>query len=105
MTLSLVFESLMKALSDQEISQHLETLPSWKLNDGKLLWEHEFSDFKQAFGFMTQLALYAEQENHHPEWFNVYNRLRIELQTHDLQGISLKDIEFAKTCEDYLKKV
>jgi 4a-hydroxytetrahydrobiopterin dehydratase len=54
-----------------------------------------FKDFTQAFGFMTQLALYAEKHNHHPEWFNVYNRVELTLTTHDVGGISVLDAAFA----------
>jgi 4a-hydroxytetrahydrobiopterin dehydratase len=54
-----------------------------------------FKDFAQAFGFMTQLALYAEKHNHHPEWFNVYNRVELTLTTHDMSGISPLDVAFA----------
>lgn len=55
----------------------------------------EFSDFKEAFSFMTKVALYAEQVNHHPEWFNVYNKVNIELTTHDAGGLTEKDYKFA----------
>jgi 4a-hydroxytetrahydrobiopterin dehydratase len=54
-----------------------------------------FNDFAQAFGFMTQLALYAEKHNHHPEWFNVYNRVELTLTTHDVGGVSPLDVAFA----------
>ncbi len=58
-----------------------------------------FNDFAQAFGFMTQLALYAEKHNHHPEWFNVYNRVELTLTTHDVGGISPLDVAFAQQAD------
>ncbi|KAJ1656035.1 hypothetical protein IWQ61_004322 [Dispira simplex] len=57
-----------------------------------------FQDFNQAFGFMSQVALKAEAMNHHPEWFNVYNRVEVTLSTHDCQGLSTNDIELATFC-------
>jgi 4a-hydroxytetrahydrobiopterin dehydratase len=60
-----------------------------------------FKDFNQAFGFMTRTALYAEQVCHHPEWFNVYNRVEVTLSTHDVQGLSSNDFEMAKKMNSY----
>jgi 4a-hydroxytetrahydrobiopterin dehydratase len=63
--------------------------------NGKLNRAFEFSDFVEAFGFMTKVALEAEKLNHHPEWRNVYNKLNIDLVTHDIGGISNYDIKLA----------
>jgi len=83
-------------LSEKEIQENLESLSGWTLNaEQKLEREFQFSDFKQAFSFMTAMALEAEQKQHHPEWFNVYNKVRVELTTHDVGGISQKDIKMA----------
>lgn len=82
-------------LDDQQLQQALDTLEGWQLRDEKLYREFRFDDFKQAFAFMTRAALWAEQHNHHPEWFNVYNRVDISLTTHDADGISQLDIDFA----------
>ncbi|KAF0748553.1 pterin-4-alpha-carbinolamine dehydratase [Aphis craccivora] len=57
--------------------------------------EFLFSDFIQAFGFMTQVALKSEKMNHHPEWFNVYNKVQVTLSTHDVSGLSSNDINLA----------
>lgn len=82
-------------LSDRELQERLVSLDGWVLDHGKLYREFKFPNFVQAFGFMTQVALIAEAMNHHPEWFNVYNQVRIHLSTHDAGGISAKDVELA----------
>jgi 4a-hydroxytetrahydrobiopterin dehydratase len=86
-------------LTDDQIQQELKSLPGWSLQDGKLHKEFVFKDFTQAFGFMTKAALYAEKMDHHPEWFNVYNKLRVDLMTHDAGGITANDVALAKTFE------
>lgn len=70
-------------------------LDGWSVVDGKLHKEYVFRDFVEAFAFMTAGALCAERKNHHPEWFNVYNRVRVDLATHDAGGITTWDIELA----------
>ena len=85
-----------KKLTDAEIQKNLEQLNDWTVENGKLHKEFQFDTFVTAFGFMTQLALLAESMNHHPEWFNVYNRVTIDLMTHDAGGISELDFELAK---------
>ncbi|GMV80041.1 MAG: hypothetical protein AMXMBFR7_12250 [Planctomycetota bacterium] len=82
-----------------EIEAALKALPAWKLKEGKLYREYRFADFITAFGFMTQAALVAESMNHHPEWFNVYHTVKVELTTHDAGGISAKDFELAQRME------
>jgi 4a-hydroxytetrahydrobiopterin dehydratase len=84
-----------KQLSDSEIRERLGLVPAWKLDGNKLRREFAFSDFVAAFGFMTRVALLAEKADHHPEWFNVYNKVRIELTTHDAGGLSERDFELA----------
>lgn len=86
-------------LSDAEISSRLATLPNWTVAAGKLHRELRFATFVEAFGFMAALALVAERMNHHPEWFNVYNRVVIDLTTHDAQGITALDFELAAAAE------
>ena len=82
-------------LTDVEIDARLAELPGWKVVAGKLHRELQFADFVQAFGFMARAALIAERMNHHPEWFNVYNKVVVDLTTHDAGGISAKDFELA----------
>lgn len=76
----------------------LERVPDWRFDadhGGSITREFVFKDFVQAFGFMTQLALTAEKHDHHPEWSNVYNRVTIRFTTHDVKGLSMKDIDLA----------
>lgn len=88
-----------KKLTDAEIQENLEAIDGWTIQNGKLHKEFKFDTFVTAFGFMTQLALVAESMNHHPEWFNVYNRVTIELTTHDAGGISELDFQWAKRAD------
>jgi len=83
-------------LSSEEIQKELKELTGWSLINGKLHKDFEFTDFNQAFGFMTRAAMEIEKMNHHPEWFNVYNRLSVDLMTHDAGGITHNDINLAK---------
>ena len=83
-------------LSQEEINEELKNLPGWSVVNEKLHKEIEFESFNQAFGFMTRAAMEIEKINHHPEWFNVYNRITVELTTHDAGGITKKDINLAK---------
>ncbi|MEO9310181.1 MAG: 4a-hydroxytetrahydrobiopterin dehydratase [Nitrososphaera sp.] len=83
-------------LSDEQIKEELRKLPGWLLQNGKLHKEYVFKDFVEAFAFMTKAALHAEAMNHHPEWFNVYNKLKVDLMTHDAGGITSNDIALAK---------
>jgi 4a-hydroxytetrahydrobiopterin dehydratase len=83
-------------LSDEDLTTALETLPGWRIEEGKLHREFTFDDFVAAFGFMARAALCAERSNHHPEWFNVYNTVRVDLSTHDAGGITEMDVALAK---------
>ena len=83
-------------LSDEQIQAELNGLNGWSVVNGKLHKEFEFSDFNEAFGFMTRASMHIEKMNHHPEWFNVYNKLVIDLMTHDAGGITENDINLAK---------
>lgn len=82
-------------LSNDLIEQELLDLPGWMLKDGKLHKAFKFKNFIQAFGFMTQVAIIAEKQDHHPEWFNVYNEVIVDLVSHDSKGITPRDIKLA----------
>jgi len=87
-------------LSESEIAVALSTLPGWKLQGGKLHREYEFVDFVAAFSFMTGAALVAQGMDHHPEWFNVWNKVQIDLATHDASGVTNLDVKLAHSMED-----
>ncbi len=86
----------MMKLSSEQISEELKNIPGWSIKDEKLHKDFEFESFNQAFGFMTRAAMEIEKMNHHPEWFNVYNKLTVDLMTHDAGGITENDIQLAK---------
>ena len=83
-------------LTEMQVSEAVSSLAGWELLDGKLHREFQFRNFVEAFGFMSRVALVAEKMNHHPEWFNVWNTVRIDLSTHDVGGLSSRDVELAK---------
>lgn len=83
-------------LSHEEIQAALDQLPGWTVRDDKLSRDFKFKNFIQAFGFMTSAAIEAEKMNHHPEWFNVYSTVKVQLTTHEAQGITLLDFELAR---------
>ena len=77
----------------------LKTLPAWaKVEGGRdaIQRTFKFKDFNTAFGFMTRAALMADKLDHHPEWFNVYNRVEVTLSTHDADGVTALDVELAR---------
>jgi len=82
-------------LSDAEIHQQLPTIPGWTLASGKLHKNFECKDFVDAFAKMTRVAFAAESLNHHPEWFNVWNKVQLDLNTHSVKGISSLDFQLA----------
>ena len=82
-------------LPDAEITRRLATVSGWSHTKGKLRREFKFRDFSQAFGFMARVALVAEKMDHHPDWSNVWNRVAVELSTHDAGGITALDFELA----------
>ena len=90
-----------KKLNDSEIEESLSELSGWSIENGKLHKKFQFESFVEAFGFMTKTALAAEAMNHHPEWFNVYNKVTIDLNTHDLGGISTWDFELARKMDEF----
>jgi len=86
-------------LSEGDLEKALADLPGWSIENGKLHREWRFADFSAAFGFMTRVALEAERLNHHPEWSNVWNRVVVDLVTHDAGGLTKNDLELARAME------
>ncbi|MEZ4299645.1 MAG: 4a-hydroxytetrahydrobiopterin dehydratase [Polyangiaceae bacterium] len=82
-------------LSAEDIQAELAKVPAWAVKDGKLHRELRFDGFVEAFGFMTSVAIAAERADHHPEWFNVWNKVVIDLTTHDAGGLSARDFKLA----------
>jgi 4a-hydroxytetrahydrobiopterin dehydratase len=89
-------------LTPDQIQALPQQLPAWSLVNGKLRRELRFADFVEAFGFMAKVALVAEAMGHHPEWSNVWNRVVIELTTHDTGGLSSFDLELAQRIDALL---
>jgi 4a-hydroxytetrahydrobiopterin dehydratase len=89
---------MIKKLTKTEVTQKLKRLSGWKMVKGRnaITKTFKFTDFMQAFGWMTAMAIYAEKKDHHPEWFNVYSTVEVVLSTHDIGGVSNLDIELAK---------
>ena len=86
----------LEKLSSDTIENELKGLDGWSVVNGKLHKDFQFDDFNQAFGFMARASMHIEKMNHHPEWFNVYNKLSVDLMTHDSGGITQNDINLAK---------
>lgn len=89
-------------LSDAALTALAEQLPQWELADGKLQRQFRFRDFSEAFGFISRVALAAEQLGHHPEWSNVWNRVSIALTTHDSGGLTELDVTLARRIDGFL---
>jgi 4a-hydroxytetrahydrobiopterin dehydratase len=94
-----------KALTDAEIAAALAGLPDWQAVGGKLHREYSFPDFVHAFGFMATAALAIEKMDHHPNWSNVYNKVTVDLWTHDAGGITGWDVDLALLLEGLAKKL
>lgn len=91
--------------TESEIQKALAQLGPWTLTDGKLHREYKFRNFVQAFGFMAQVALLAERADHHPEWFNVYSRVVVDLTTHEAGGITQRDLDLAHQMEEIASRM
>ena len=83
-------------LEPDEVAEALAALDGWAVHDGKLRREFVFASFVEAFGFMAAAALVAERSDHHPEWFNVYRTVRVDLSTHESGGITGRDVALAR---------
>ena len=97
-------------LDEQAIQQALtelnaNTAQEWIIENDKLTKSFKFKNFQQAFGFMAMCALYAEKKDHHPEWSNVYNKVDVQLVTHDVAGLSAKDFDLAKHMDEFAENV
>ncbi|MCZ8277604.1 MAG: 4a-hydroxytetrahydrobiopterin dehydratase [Acetobacteraceae bacterium] len=92
---------MVEKLSAAERAGLAEALPAWKLVEGRdaITRSFRFKDFSEAWGFMARVALIAEAQDHHPEWFNVWNRVEITLSTHDAGGLSARDVRLAKAID------
>jgi 4a-hydroxytetrahydrobiopterin dehydratase len=91
-------------LSASELETAMTQLPAWELREGQLHRELRFASFIEAFGFMTQVALIAQAMDHHPAWLNVYDRLVIDLWTHDAGGLTVLDIKLAREIDELLAR-
>ncbi|HEY0283357.1 MAG TPA: 4a-hydroxytetrahydrobiopterin dehydratase [Rhizomicrobium sp.] len=91
----------MKKLDAAAIAAFLREFPEWREGRDAITRLFQFPDFNRAFGFMTRVALLAEKLDHHPEWFNLYNKIEVTLSTHDAGGVTEKDIAMAKAMEEY----
>ena len=92
---------MVEKLEGEARGRALSDLEGWIEVDGRdaIYKEFLFKDFNEAFGFMSRIALFAEKQDHHPEWFNVYNKVSITLSTHDCGGLSERDIRLAKAID------
>jgi len=90
-------------LTSAALKAALKKLPRWKKVSGRdaIARKFEFKDFNTAFGFMSRAALLAEKMDHHPEWFNVYNKVEVTLSTHDAGGVTENDVKMAKAMERF----
>lgn len=83
-------------LSPNDVDEALNDLSGWSLKEAKLQKTYTFASFNEAFGFLCRVALQAERSNHHPELFNVYTKVTVDLTTHDVGGVSELDVELAR---------
>lgn len=90
---------MVEKLDDAACAALAGELPGWRIDGNHLKRSYRFRDFSQAWGFMNRVALLAEAQDHHPEWFNVYNRVDIALTTHDAGGLSARDVRLAKAID------
>jgi 4a-hydroxytetrahydrobiopterin dehydratase len=94
-----------KLLPESDVTAALSSLPGWTITNGKLHRQYTFAGFPQAFGFMATAAPTIEKRDHHPEWSNVYNRVTVDLSTHDAGGITQLDVDLAKLLEGIAQKL
>jgi 4a-hydroxytetrahydrobiopterin dehydratase len=96
-------DEIYRKLDSNEIELGLLEISNWTLDKDRIKKTFKFKNFGDAFAFMTRMAIEIERMNHHPEWFNVYNKINVELTTHDVGGISNFDFKLAKIMDDFEK--
>jgi len=94
----------MQKYTSSEVTTAMTSINDWLLIEDRIIKEFQFDDFVEAFGFMSGVALLAERANHHPEWSNVYNRVNIELTSHDVGGLSARDFKMASEIDNLKRK-
>lgn len=87
-----------------DVDAEIADLPGWTSGGDFITKVYRFKDFAEAFGFMSEIAVLAQGMNHHPEWYNVYNRVDVTLTTHDAGGVTEKDIELARRMEQIVSR-
>jgi 4a-hydroxytetrahydrobiopterin dehydratase len=92
----------MERLTDNEIDFNLTTLKGWSYNDCRIVKDFSFKNFKEAFAAMTIIAEVAEVLNHHPDWYNSYNKLNVKLTSHEVGGVTMNDFELASRIEEII---
>jgi len=97
----------MTPIDPSSLRTRLDALPGWTLDQEQraISRSFRFQDFAQAFGFMSQMAIVSEKMDHHPEWFNVYNRVEVRLTTHDANGLTSRDLDWAARADSAFKTV
>nr|WP_115816459.1 4a-hydroxytetrahydrobiopterin dehydratase [Winogradskyella eximia] len=94
----------MMKLDDNTIEKKLSQLPEWEYYDNAIHTEYEFENFKDCFSAMSRIAFECEALNHHPNWSNIYNVLKISLSTHDADGVTDKDFQLAQAIETIVEE-
>jgi len=93
----------MNKLTEQDIEKKLLRFPDWDYFQNAIHAEFEFDNFKDCFSAMSRIAFECEAQNHHPDWSNVYNVLKISLSTHDANGVTNKDFKLAEAIESIVE--
>ena len=95
----------MSALTPEQVQQKLITHPGWRLENAWLARDLQFADFEAAWQFMSHVADCAEQQDHHPNWYNVYSTVQIRLSSHDADGVTERDFALVKSIDEHLANV
>ncbi len=97
--------TIIRVLDIEDIKTNLKNLEGWLYTEEKkhIEKQYKFRDFNEAWGFMSRVALIAESMDHHPTWNNTYNKVHVVLTTHDVGGVTKKDIDMARSLEDFFE--